>query len=99
LIGADQGRAALDCQRGQPGIVDVVPNQTEVGDESAEDSTVAVSGGDAAGSGISPQVVFPEAEGFLHRDQLQTGQGWNPQQSRLDQFAKADGIARRGGFC
>jgi hypothetical protein len=97
LIGADQCRAVLDGECGEPDIVDIVSTQAEGSDEIREYSGMAGAGSETAGTRIGPQILFPESKRFNHWDQLQLGQRGNSQQGGFHQLAQTDGVARGGG--
>ena len=80
----------LDCQRRQPGIIDIISRQFQIVDESTEDTSMPGTGRKAASALVSPEVILPIPEDFRHRHEVQPGQSWNSQQRHFHQFAEAE---------
>ena len=89
-IGADEGGAVLDGKGGEPGVVEVVAGDREVGDEFSEDAAMGFTGSESERAGIGPKLVGPEAQDLSDVQQEDFRMRGDAQEGGFGQFGEAD---------
>jgi hypothetical protein len=89
-VGADEGGAVLDSKGGEPGVVEVVAGDRELGDEFSEDAAVGFTGSESERARIGPKLVGPEAQDLTDVQQEDFRMRGDAQEGGFGQFGEAD---------